>query len=289
MGITEEQSEILNHFVCERLTYHPENRDLIDGFQSEKGKLLVDYLQKFGWDHDTSGEEAFYLIKEKNGQILAFFSLICGALFENINKDKAKDEALQLEELIKEMGTHKSKKELLEFIEQCRTGQYAIFDEHVQDSFDRGVVARKLLRGIERDEETENNEQIYRVRCIYPGIEIKHFCVNDLARGTWSSYGFEKPMGEVLFWKYIIPIIIDAQKLIGCQYVYLFAADLSKVGSLINYYNVSLKFEQKEDIGTSKPFYDFACTFMCQEINRLKEQQSEYFMHFNDAKTDILA
>lgn len=287
MRITEEQNRILDSFVCERLTANEENQQLINGFMSEKGESLVNYLQKFGWDHDLSGEEAFYVIKDENKHILAFFSLICGALFETINKEKATDEAQRLAELTGIINSYKSRGALSEFLEECRSGQYVL--EDVQETLGRGRIAKTLLRGMKQDEETESNAQIYRVRSTYPGIEIKHFCVNDLARGTWSSYGFEKPMGEVLFWKKIIPKILDAKKVVGCQYAYLFAADLSAVGSLINYYNVSLKFEQKDNVGTSKPFYDFMCTFMCQEISRLKEHSDYYFEHFNDARTDILA
>lgn len=60
----------------------------------------------------------------------------------------------------------------------------------------------------------------------------------------------------------------QVQKNIGCQYAFLFAADLSEDGSLINYYNVTLHFDQPEHIGANKPYYDFCCRFMCQEIRK---------------------
>ena len=38
--------------------------------------------------------------------------------------------------------------------------------------------------------------------------------------------------------------------------------EISEDGTLINYYNVSLKFEQPNNVGTSKPSYDFCCVFL---------------------------
>ena len=91
-----------------------------------------------------------------------------------------------------------------------------------------------------------------------------------------------------MFWKFIVPIIFKIQSLIGCQYLFLFAADMSEDNNLINYYNVALKFEQPEHIGTNKPKYDFCCRFMCQEINTLKTNQEEYFENFNPNDDDVL-
>ena len=88
-------------------------------------------------------------------------------------------------------------------------------------------------------------------------------------------------MGETLYWKYIVPKFIEVQKIAGCEYAFLFAADLSEDRTLVNYYDVSLKFQQQLDIGTNKPLYDFACVFMCQRINRLKELKDEFFNSFN--------
>ena len=58
---------------------------------------------------------------------------------------------------------------------------------------------------------------------------------------------------------------------------------------MINYYNVSLKFEQPNNVGTSKPSYDFCCEFMCQKISDLKKNRQEYFDNFNPDVDDIIA
>ena len=139
------------------------------------------------------------------------------------------------------------------------------------------------------DEKTEANKPIYRVDITFPGIEIVHFCTNDNAKEYWERQSIHHPMGEVLFWQFIIPKIEEVQKIVGCQYVYLFAADSSEDRTLINYYNVSLKFIAQENIGTSKLKYDYCCEFLLQEISNLVGFRKEYFDNFNlDEDTDIV-
>lgn len=78
------------------------------------------------------------------------------------------------------------------------------------------------------------------------------------------------------------------QKWVGCQYLFLFAADISQDETLINYYNVGLKFEKLLDLGTSKPQYDLCCQFMCQDIQKLKENHENYFNSFNPDEEDVI-
>lgn len=91
-----------------------------------------------------------------------------------------------------------------------------------------------------------------------------------------------------MFWRYITPIIYKIQKHIGCQYAYLFAADTSTDGNLINYYDVALKFERPTNVGTNKPSYDLCCEFMCQKVNDLRKNRKEYFDNFNPDADDII-
>ena len=52
-------------------------------------------------------------------------------------------------------------------------------------------------------------------------------------------------MGEVIFWKFIFPKFFEVQRIGGCEYAFLFVADLSEDRTLINYYNVALKENRK--------------------------------------------
>ncbi len=96
-------------------------------------------------------------------------------------------------------------------------------------------------------------------------------------------------MGETLFWKFIAPKFFDVQAIVGCEYAFLFAADLSEEGSLVNYYEVSLKFQKRLDVGTNKPFYDFCCDFMCQDVNDMRKNRQLFFENFNIDQDDIIA
>jgi branched-chain amino acid transport system substrate-binding protein len=60
-----------------------------------------------------------------------------------------------------------------------------------------------------------------------------------------------------------------------------FAADSTEDRTLINYYENALQFTRPDDIGTTKPFYDFSCVFMCQELTMLKAYSSYFFQTFN--------
>ncbi len=83
--------------------------------------------------------------------------------------------------------------------------------------------------------------------------------------------------------------VFDVQAIVGCEYAFLFAADLSEEGSLVNYYEVSLKFQKRLDVGTNKPFYDFCCDFMCQDVNDMRKNRQLFFENFNIDQDDIIA
>ena len=69
--------------------------------------------------------------------------------------------------------------------------------------------------------------------------------------------------------------------MVGCQYLFLFAADLSKGEKLVQYYADQLNFEIPENLATAKPIYDFSCKFMCQEVKGLEKGREEFFNNFN--------
>ena len=81
MRITAEQENILNRVTCARLSANPANRDKIQTFTGRRGLALVQYLKLKGWELDENGENAFYLIKNPQGEPCVFFALKCGALY----------------------------------------------------------------------------------------------------------------------------------------------------------------------------------------------------------------
>ncbi len=118
---------------------------------------------------------------------------------------------------------------------------------------------------------------------------LVHFCTNDNTKAVWKSYELGHSLGEVIFGKKIVPKFFEVQNIVGCEYAFLFAADLSEDRTLINYYDVILKFEIDTEEGTNKPLYDFTCAFMCQKLSVMKENQESYFNNFNiDEDNDII-
>ncbi len=291
--ITDEQKKIIKSFSCERLTKKQENKDLIKSFQSERGRSLVSYLQNWAWDEDTEGKTIYYLIKSPDNEIALFFSLKCGALFDPLDEKIIEQRVKRLQELLHAVqGINKNGKEkelAIQILENFRSGQDIPIEQIKTNIKANAQQAQDFWKSLNYDKEHERNEQIIRVGHTYPGIEIVHFCSNDLMKDKWKSFNINHPIGEVMFWKYIAPIIYKIQKHVGCQYAYLFAADTSKDGNLINYYDVALKFKRPTDVGTNKPSYDLCCEFMCQEVNDLRRNRQEYFDNFNPDVGDIIA
>ena len=121
----------------------------------------------------------------------------------------------------------------IQLLENFRSGQDIPVEQIKKRIKLNAQQAQMILDQLTYDKEHEENEQIIRVGHTYPGIEIMHFCSNDSMKERWKSFGINHPMGEVMFWQYIAPIIYGIQERIGCQYVYLFAADASEDGNLI--------------------------------------------------------
>lgn len=75
MKITEEQNAILDGLICERLRDNPNSSVLIQDFENRKGTLIVDYLKQYGLKEDLEGTTAFYIVRNKDNDILMFFLL----------------------------------------------------------------------------------------------------------------------------------------------------------------------------------------------------------------------
>lgn len=83
MRITQEQSHLLESFHCERLANDEDtNFRLIENFSNARNSRLVEALQNDAYEEDMDKRLAYYLVKDSNGNILFFFSLKCGLLYD---------------------------------------------------------------------------------------------------------------------------------------------------------------------------------------------------------------
>ena len=294
MRITSEQIEIIKSFVCERLTSNPQNERLIMGFTCERGPGLVAPLKLNGWKQDTEGETAYYLIKTPAGRPCMFFSLKAGALFTPLDEEEEMRKRVEIAKMVIDVLSRPEEDEQRrKIVDSMGEMDPEIRDRNIE-AFIGFEERRKresvsILRQLNYDKSRETNQHIQRVKETLSGIELTHFCTDDNEKKIWKQYKFNFPLGAVMFWSKIVPIVIGIQARIGCQNLFLFAADDTQDGVLINYYQETLKFQMVNHVGTTKPRYDFGCSFMSQPINQLRLHQWNFFEHFNPDPDDIIA
>lgn len=293
--ITPEQKAILDRFTCERLSARSENLYEIQDFYSRRGEGLVNSLLSRGWLSDTRGIIAYYLIRNPEGEIVMFFSLKCGVLFD---PDYA---ARYLERFRDKLEKDNALARWYRALDGDPVDQHYFERQHRRmgaEKFDEFVET--LL--IKSDKKQEPNQKIIRVSASRPAIELVEFCANDRTKNSWDRCGFPsyRKMGETLFWYFIVPKMLEVNSLIGSEFVYLFAADSTANGSLTNYYREKLHFNSMTQLGTIKPSYDFNCFFMGnrlrsitglsnfarsrrqpEELWGLDHYMEDYFEHFN--------
>lgn len=257
MKITDEQLKLLNSFKCIRLRKlrnlrNLKNLSIINNFSNARNPNIADILKNNALKEDQESETAYYVIRRKD-KIALFFSIKCGLLFDKSIED-------YLTELINSKNDKNKIEKLLGKLEKLKY----------------------LLSDIKK----ETNKNIKRVSETYSGIELVHLCSNDNFKNKWESFASkysirkENTMAKIFFWHYIVPKVIELNNIIGSKYLYLFAADSTDDRTLVNYYN-DLLFEQNKEVSTIKPYYDFSCIFMCQEIANLKDSREHFFNNFN--------
>ena len=86
MRITDKQQELLDSLVCERLSSRNENLRLVGCFCNARNDKLEHILKGEVCEEDEAGNIAYYLIKNKDGRILFYFSLKCGMLYDKYSE-----------------------------------------------------------------------------------------------------------------------------------------------------------------------------------------------------------
>lgn len=294
MKITKKQEDFLSTLTCQRLSEDPANKKLLKSFKCARNRQLAAYLQYFGWEEDTAGTTTYYVVKDPKNKILLYFSLKCGTLFEPLDEDALLETIARYRQILEDIAKKQKGKAELETLAELMRLQVEFgmnlsrLDYHL-----RSEIYQKTnkLQEVAQDKRQEPNPSISRVVRTYPAVEIVHFVVNDEMRAFWTKakmkYGITKPLGEVMFWQFVAPVLCSVQNTLGCEYVYLFAADDSEDRTLVNYYQEALNFEQPENIGANKPRYDFTCEFLCQHLRDLRRRRTFYFDHFNPRPGEV--
>ena len=255
--ITQAQLDILNRYTCERLTANSNNRHMCHNFWNQRNEGLAYTLQEDAWYEDREGRPTiYYVVKNPEGRIALYFSLRCGVLFDPNYVRNVMERFEQKHALFTEIRSGRD-------VETLRSGysDYRLASDFFNVKSDRNLILK--------DKRRDPNDKLIRVEEAFPAIELVHFCANDWARDEWKRLQLGHSMGEVMFWHFVVPKMLEINQLIGCEYVYLFAADRTPDATLLNYYENVLHFEQIRHIGAIKPYYDFFCIFMAKRLRGL--------------------
>ncbi len=282
--ISKEQKRLLNKIKCIRVK-ECDDTGLLKSIVGPKvvnecRSVLIDQFRSEECINDDKYDKlASYLLISPNKIPLLFFSLRCGELFKILDKKKM-ILCHKAFVAISDMAAGKLSGDKL--IEANRAVQEAIQYGCSVDEF----TSIDIKKSYEKEVKKEPNKDINRVQYSFPAVEMKFYGINgsDVAREYWGKTTINNRIGVTLFWHFIIPKIEEICKLVGCEYVYLFAADKDPDGTLVNYYRNVLKFDSDPSISANKPFFDSECIFLYQTVDELKKQRDCFFSEFNSDK-----
>lgn len=284
MKITTEQLSVLESLQCQRLSSDSSNMYLVESFYNETNDTIAQTLKNEAYEEDESKSVAYYVVKHSNGQILFFFSLKCGLLFDHFIRPELLDQLQKLAMGLSDISDDKSltpeqRRDITDVMEKIRANK-GVTKEDIHK-------LRQQKLDILKELEKEFNADIARVGKTFSGIELVHFCSNSDADDSWESLALPQLRGTIIFWYFVVPMVLEALKYVGCQYMFLFAADKSKDEKLVRYYEDQLNFKRPDELATAKPFYDFTCKFMCHEISSLEKEREEFFANFNPSPDNV--
>lgn len=205
------------------MTSNPANELLIQNFiANQQGKGLEIFLKSKAWQEDIDGSTRVYLVKDKSsGVIVFFFALKAGLLYKAIEDD---DYILSEKE-----------REIVNLCIEYRLDSSNsltpddVFEWYSEDSLDKDKLRKIIEEKVDiklqakQDQQTTNETvNIMRVSKTFPGIVLTHFCKN---QNFSLSEKLLFPLGFYVFWEIITDNVLQISNYLGCQYLYLFAAD----------------------------------------------------------------
>lgn len=283
MTIDEVKSYYRN-FDCEVLTSNSQNKEDIQDFSCRlRNNTLENYLKTDAWKEDLDGITRVYIIRERGTRrIVLYFSLKCGTLFTTYSLDdaykKLEDAQKSLTNQLIDLRLNHDDNQYYQMLEQAKM----VFNEEQIKTM--MIIVEHRVSLIRERENLQEAQSILRVEECYSAIELKHLCKCD-SFDTRNITGF--PLGFGLFWCKIVPLILDIAKMVGCEYLYVFAADRSDdldASKLITYYKRSLCFRglDSEGVEALKPGYDENCKGLIQPVRYLPEMEKDIWEMFSD-------
>lgn len=278
MRIIEEQQKILDSLRCQRLSSDEMNLRQVDTFFNYRNDSIASVLRNEAYSEDEHGSVAYYVVKDKNGEMLFFFSLKNGMLYDQHLDEKTIKLLKQLYEYLEQLDADADltdeDRQMIEVVKEKVRSRKGLTKAELER------IPKKNAKILE-DLEHELNKNITHVGKTYSGLELVHFCSNSEADDLWQSIGLPNGLGAVVFWQFVVPIVLKVREYVGCEYLFLFAADDSTDLTLVRYYKNVLGFADEGEKATAKPLYDLSCKFMYQETETLAQRREEFFENFN--------
>lgn len=227
------------------------------------------------FEEDEVGKTAYYLVKTPDNEVLFYFSLRCGLMYEPLLSD---DDIILCRAYAGEIRpTPDIQKRLSDF-----QSTMSFSDGQLADLLTaRYHKFREQTKMMKQEKQIHENDPVIMVYQTFPALELSHFCKNDSASAFDDDFFVSHRLGELIFWFKIFPIAVEVMIHVGTEYIYLFAADKTEDELLVSYYRDFLKFESDSNYGTNKPLYDSACKFMCLKIKDAMVYKEYLLKHFN--------
>lgn len=245
---------------------------VVDG--KEQRQILDLFISDSNIEADKQGVIASFVVLSPTKIPLVFFSLRCGELFAETSADLMRvghDAYVALYKLYnKEIQSQEDYSKALSTIRLAKSKGLTV--EALKPLYDK-------QRSWEHDSILDANKEVNKVLDVFPAVELQLFGVNEAAKPYWHSLGFpnDMKMGESLFFLKVVSTIQMMMDYVGCQYLYLFAADKEAEGQLVQYYRVRLGFNSDIRLMTNKPRFDWECQFLFQDMDSLLRKKEIFF------------
>lgn len=326
--ISEQKQYLTDNLFVERLRCRESNSEDIKTFvQATRGEKLSRYLIENAWEDDFSLSNKVFLVRDKNTEEIAFYyALSCGILYTDYNeleKNLSTEEKELVDELVEAIRYSHKKNPTQKDLEAADIAYGEAIDSIRKKckSIERVQILIELSEQIEqlKDEKAdafENSKEknnVYPVKETFPAIDLKFFCRN----GSYiPPIELDFKLGVFVFWELIVPHILKISDMIGCKYLYLFAADNTEIKEklndtinqfpsfdeeysdelkklensdeqiarkLVSYYIKELKFQQISRFSILKPHFDRDCITLLQDISELPEKrEAVWASHITD-------
>jgi hypothetical protein len=254
---------------------------IVDG--KEQNQIISLFNSKEYLQDDENGNLASFVVMSPMNIPLVFFSFRCGELFKEPQVERmiiGHEAFIALQKLME--NKFNSDEERLQALAAVKRAA----DEGLTIDDLQPLYQKK--ESWNEDEKLEATKEITKVLVSYPAVELKLFGTNESAKEYWKSLGFpeDMKMGETLFWLKAVEILEKITQYVGCQYVYLFAADKEAEGQLVQYYRVRLGFKSDSSLAANKPRFDWQCQFLFQSTDELLGRRKQFVSFVSNYKED---